>query len=240
MEDRSVWFPQFGRADRSLFGVFDGHGGSEVAEYVAKRLPKEILRLWNSSSAPLAETELPSSTQITEAFFQTDRYLHSKRALAPRISKQGSTAVVALVDRKPDGRFDIVVANIGDSEAFLMFVHFQPFFFVRCFVQTDENPCDLRNSKANGTEELTEDHNGRNPNEVERIQALGGSVFAGRVRGMLAVTRSFGDSMFQEVIVTPHVSRIEGLAPDPHNTLVLASDGVSLFFLSLPFFVFMF
>jgi serine/threonine protein phosphatase PrpC len=57
MEDRQVSIPfaneLIGVEDKqiSLFGVFDGHGGSDTAEYVATHLPINFLRAYQDSNA---------------------------------------------------------------------------------------------------------------------------------------------------------------------------------------------
>ncbi|CAE8715798.1 unnamed protein product, partial [Polarella glacialis] len=100
MEDAHLALPDFdvGRG-LGLFGVFDGHGGSAVAEIVAERLA-ETLR----SLASYQEGRYPDA--LTEAFLALDEYLASPQGRkAVRILSDdfegpdgmGCTAVVALV-----------------------------------------------------------------------------------------------------------------------------------------------
>ncbi|EFJ11497.1 hypothetical protein SELMODRAFT_178013 [Selaginella moellendorffii] len=84
-----------------LFGVFDGHGGSEAAEYVKKNLFDNLTR----------HPHFVSNTKlaIEEAYRKTDAdYLHN----GP--DQCGSTASTAILvgDR-------LLVANLGDSRAVL-------------------------------------------------------------------------------------------------------------------------
>ena len=45
MEDAHVCAPNLGGyKDLALFGVFDGHGGAEVAQFCAKYLSRELLK----------------------------------------------------------------------------------------------------------------------------------------------------------------------------------------------------
>ena len=40
MEDASISIPSFSKQEFGLFGVFDGHGGAEVAKFVEKHFPE--------------------------------------------------------------------------------------------------------------------------------------------------------------------------------------------------------
>jgi len=110
MEDKWIAFPcaheLIGHKDStiSIFGVYDGHGGSPCAEYLAKHLHVAILKdeyLFKNPTDALREGFL----SINEMFFQyMDREDIGDNA--------GSTSVVALIkDSK------LWIAWAGDSEA---------------------------------------------------------------------------------------------------------------------------
>lgn len=73
-------------------------------------------------------------------------------------------------------------------------------------------------------------HNGYETSEIERINETGRQVYAGRVSGMLAVTRSIGDPY---LLTDPsdHIADIESLEvilhPGQHAFLVVACDGLT-------------
>lgn len=73
---------------------------------------------------------------------------------------------------------------------------------------------------------LTYDHKGSDKQEAKRITDAGGFVMSGRVNGVLAVTRSLGDSSMKEFVVgAPYTTETELCSDD--EFLILACDGVS-------------
>lgn len=73
---------------------------------------------------------------------------------------------------------------------------------------------------------LTYDHKGSDKQEAKRITDAGGFVMSGRVNGVLAVTRSLGDSSMKEFVVgAPYTTETELCEED--EFLILACDGVS-------------
>jgi protein phosphatase PTC1 len=75
---------------------------------------------------------------------------------------------------------------------------------------------------------LTYDHKGSDKQEAKRITDAGGFVMSGRVNGVLAVTRSLGDSAMKEFVVgAPYTTETE--LCDEDEFLILACDGVSRF-----------
>jgi protein phosphatase PTC1 len=75
---------------------------------------------------------------------------------------------------------------------------------------------------------LTYDHKGSDKQEAKRITDAGGFVMSGRVNGVLAVTRSLGDSSMKEFVVgAPYTTETELCEDD--ELLILACDGVSRF-----------
>lgn len=72
---------------------------------------------------------------------------------------------------------------------------------------------------------LTYDHKGTDKQEAKRIMDSGGFVMSGRVNGVLAVTRSLGDSSMKEFVVgAPYTTETE--LTDDDEFLILACDGV--------------
>lgn len=72
---------------------------------------------------------------------------------------------------------------------------------------------------------LTYDHKATDEREQKRIEEAGGFVLRGRVLGILAVARSFGDhSLKQFVSARPHITITEITAD--HDFVALCCDGV--------------
>lgn len=91
----------------SFFGVFDGHGGEWVAEYVANHLHDCIAR----------QSQYFASSKAKEQAIQKGFLLCDERCLVEQETngeKSGSTGCVVVVDHT-----DIYVANCGDSRAIL-------------------------------------------------------------------------------------------------------------------------
>jgi len=72
---------------------------------------------------------------------------------------------------------------------------------------------------------LTYDHKGSDKQEAKRITDAGGFMMSGRVNGVLAVTRSLGDSSMKEFVVgSPYTTETELCEDD--EFLILACDGL--------------
>ncbi|WVZ83925.1 hypothetical protein U9M48_031019 [Paspalum notatum var. saurae] len=234
-----------------FFAVFDGHGGSHVSmlcrdrmhALLAEELAKEGAELLHrrrqhhqhhhqasssSSSSSSAtggsgwsgeqeEEERAWRAALCEAFRRVDALAELAcacgRVASPRCTCSlsaadsssppgivGSTAVVALLVR---GR--LVVANCGDSRAVL-----------------------CRGPAGAPPVPLSSDHKPNRPDELARIQAVGGRVLFNngpRVRGILAMSRALGDRLLRpEVIPEPEITITDRTAED--ECLILASDGM--------------
>ncbi|KAM4087429.1 hypothetical protein ACJW30_10G176900 [Castanea mollissima] len=156
----------------------------------------------------------------------------------------GSTATVILI---ADGQ--ILVANIGDSKAFLCSEKFQPpaeakATLIRLYRQKGRNgPVsrvrdhdNFKVASSNGfahfsVKELTKDHHPDRDDERIRVETAGGYVLelggVSRVNGQLAISRAIGDVSFKSygVISAPEVTDWQPLATND-SYLVAASDGV--------------
>ncbi|XP_052155042.1 protein phosphatase 2C 51 [Oryza glaberrima] len=198
-----------GEGEEDFFAVYDGHGGSRVAEACRKRmhvvLAEEVsLRRLRGQSASAGDVRWKEA--MLASFARMDgEVIGSVAATAPRVDGTepsgfrtvGSTAVVAVV-----GRRRIVVANCGDSRAVL--------------------------SRGGVALPLSTDHKPDRPDELERVEAAGGRVInwnGYRVLGVLATSRSIGDYYLKPFVsAEPEVRVVE--RTDKDEFLILASDGL--------------
>ncbi|CAO3588038.1 unnamed protein product [Absidia cylindrospora] len=110
----------------------------------------------------------------------------------------GCTAIVAYIQAKGDQR-TLYTGNVGDARAVL-----------------------CRQGKAM---RLSYDHKGSDAQEAKRITDLGGFMMNNRVNGVLAVTRSLGDSVMKEFVVgNPYTT--ETKLTDEDDFIILACDGL--------------
>ncbi|XP_019193256.1 PREDICTED: protein phosphatase 2C 7-like isoform X1 [Ipomoea nil] len=197
-----------------FFGVYDGHGGSQVANYCRERIHLALAE----------ELEMPKDDSISNNTTDTRLLLWEKvfRSCFLKVDDEvggkverggpgddvctsdpiapetvGSTAVVAVISSS-----HIVVANCGDSRAVL-----------------------YRGKEAMA---LSIDHKPNREDEYARIEASGGRVIqwnGHRVFGVLAMSRSIGDRYLKPwIIPEPEVMFIPRARED--ECLVLASDGL--------------
>lgn len=205
MEDRTFAIPQLpGMEDVSAFGVFDGHGGAEVAQLATELLPRLL-------AASLVKYSEPQ-TAIRESFLQFDHEIRRLPGAAMQgFDSVGCTANVVLALRRA-GRLRLFCANCGDSRAVLSRGG------VAVELSQDHHPHDptekRRIEAAGGFVAVYET--------------------SGRVDGTLAVSRALGDFRFkarpdlpaerQKVIAVPDIKEIPVGKCD--EFVAVGSDGV--------------
>ncbi|XP_073136260.1 protein phosphatase 2C 7-like [Henckelia pumila] len=200
-----------------FFGVYDGHGGSQVANYCRDRIHLALQEELNSVKDDLANGSIRDTREVqwnklfTNCFLKVDNEVggtskdcHSGDVDAINCTSEpvapetvGSTAVVAVVCSS-----HIIVSNCGDSRAVL-----------------------YRGKEAVA---LSVDHKPNREDEYARIEASGGKVIqwnGHRVFGVLAMSRSIGDRYLKPwIIPDPEVLFMPRARDD--ECLVLASDGL--------------
>ncbi|CAL4895205.1 unnamed protein product [Urochloa decumbens] len=195
------------RLPAHFFGVYDGHGGVQVANYCRERihsvLIEELCKAEESvSGADLSGLESKKQWEkaFVDCFSRVDAEVGGNAAttgkpVAP--DTVGSTAVVAVICSS-----HIIVANCGDSRAVL---------------------CRGKQPLA-----LSVDHKPNREDEYARIEAQGGKVIQWngyRVLGVLAMSRSIGDRYLKPYIIpVPEVTIVARAKDD--ECLILASDGL--------------
>lgn len=112
MEDASIVIDRFMGCDYlSFLGLFDGHGGKEVAKYCVENahiIFKDLLGSRDISSLEDKELE--------EILSSTFKQLDEKVLDDPALSDIGCTAVICITDKKRDR---LSVSNVGDSRVVL-------------------------------------------------------------------------------------------------------------------------
>ena len=228
MEDSHFEIATLTEKNDSLFGVFDGHGGSAVAKFcsenfasvltsdamfkdgnIAEALRRTYLKLDEMLQDPINAPKLKKFAK-TAAPTVGD---YAPSSGTPQLSRKGSqnlalntgcTAVVVHVHGTK-----ITVANTGDSRAVL-----------------------CREGRA---VDLTVDHKTTLQGELDRISAAGGVVLNGRVNGSLNLTRAIGDLAFkgdtslspekQVITANPDIDDVDcDLETD--DFIIIACDGL--------------
>jgi len=113
MEDSHVLIARYGgNANRSYFGVYDGHGGRETVDIVEKILHQNILKEIDASNGRGIEEAL------RKAYLDTDLHLKTQQT-----GRSGSTSVSCIFVKSKNNQLDdirtLYVANAGDSKAIL-------------------------------------------------------------------------------------------------------------------------
>ncbi|KAL3535573.1 hypothetical protein ACH5RR_004034 [Cinchona calisaya] len=229
MEDTVVALPRFLKVPRKmlmdgptssalnqnlsadLFGVYDGHGGSQVANYCRARLHSALAEEMNVEKQDLHSGNASYSWKerweraLFNCFHKVDNELGGigiagtyDPNLAPIAPEAvGSTAVVGIVCP-----LLIIVANCGDSRAVLC--------------------------RGKVAMPLSVDHKPNREDEYERIEAAGGKVIdwgGYRVSGVLGMSRSIGDRHLRPyVIPDPEMMFVPRAKED--ECLILATDGL--------------
>ena len=193
-------------SDTALFGVFDGHGGREIAQFCEKYFPIELLK--NESFK-----KKNYKIALEETFLKMDSLLLSKKSAellkdfhrtSGGNSSAGSTAIVILITKS-----DIYVANAGDSRAVL-------------FTNNGE------------VLPLSFDHKPDLDLENKRIINAGGVVVEGRVNCTLNLSRAIGDLEFKRNDLLPLEQQIITSYPDvivrplspTANFMIIGCDGI--------------
>jgi serine/threonine protein phosphatase PrpC len=197
MEDCHRVTPHFNNNESlAYFGVYDGHGGRNIVDFLEEKLEQNIgieLNMHDDAKVP---------ERLTRAFLITD--MQSRKC---DITTSGATAVSVLLKREDSGDRTLYVANVGDSRAILC--------------------CQPYDTSAYVGMRLTYDHRAEDESEVKRIQEAGGFIARGRVLGILAVSRSFGDHGMKDFVTAdPYLSETRLSEYKDCPFLILACDGV--------------
>lgn len=192
---------------KDIFGVFDGHGGQEVAKFCAKHFAKTLRNNEAFKAGDYAKALEQTFLKMDELILAEEGQEELKRMKMDSesgISFAGCTANVVLVTPT-----HIYCANAGDSRAVMLW----------------ENGEFLA---------LSKDHKPDGEIERARIEAAGGYINNGRVNDNLNLTRAIGDFEYKRGSSISAEKQIITAFPDVSVTklekkpklLVLGCDGI--------------
>lgn len=191
----------------SIFAVFDGHAGKNVAEISAAEFTNHLSKQspFNTLKDDDEYKEDEIKNAIQEAFRSWDKELYNRaNSQHSRADRSGSTATGVIVTPKHFFFF-----NVGDSRTVL-----------------------IRNNQV---EFFTADHKPTNEEEKKRIEDAGGRVMIQRINGSLAVSRALGDFEYKNRDDLSDLEQLVSPMPDvtckernsvSDNYIVVACDGI--------------
>ena len=177
----------------AIVGVFDGHDGSYVSEQLSRDSPAMLRTALAAGMSKVAALRHTCAELDRRVLSRDHRRLQAQKRHGGLSAQTfgGSTGLLMIVDNGGGGDNDtgsrsdktnsntagltltLTLANVGDCRAVL--------------------------SSQGRCKHLTIDHKATLPSERARIERAGGSISNGRVNGVLAISRSFGDVQFKTV-----------------------------------------
>lgn len=231
MEDVHTYVANFAeRLDWGYFAIFDGHAGKQTARWCGNNLHTLLEQEIIASEEKISNETMHDydmKDNLYNTFVKADNLIQNEGN-----GNSGSTAAVVVLvwenkHQPSDGDntssknkpVDIETPNSSNFD-------FRPNPNQKRMLYT-ANVGDLRivlfrNNKAY---RLSYDHKATDLNEMNRIRDSGGLVMKNRVNGVLAVTRSLGDTYMKELVVgKPFTTSTEISLYD--EFMILACDGL--------------
>ncbi|EDR27053.1 protein phosphatase 2C, putative [Entamoeba dispar SAW760] len=199
----------------SFFGVFDGHGGDQVAEYCSKIYVETLLNTDAFKAGNYQQALIDTNIKIDEQM-RTPAVNDLLKTLG-----SGSSNIY-------DGMFgDLVADGMGCTSVVILIIDNT----IYCGNAGDSRSVML---KGDNVIPLSVDHKPSLQSEIDRITLAGGTIDNGRVNGNLNLTRTIGDLMYKRQSELPPQSQIISCYPDitqqamdgTEKLIILACDGI--------------
>ena len=210
-----------------IFGIFDGHGGREVANYVKNHFTDFFLSNENYKKGKIKEA-------IKETFLLLDRNLETKEAMIEltedhiNFCKEFKIEINENEINQKKNYIENIAYSIGCTANIFIIYNNEDFYFA--------NSGDSRSLllKRGESIKMSIDHKPELPNEFSRIKKAGLTINEGRVNGMLNLSRTIGDFQFklrkdlkqEEQGVTCNPDILYGKKCDGDDFVVIGCDGV--------------
>ena len=185
-----------------VFGVFDGHGGKEISQFVSNHFTEELVKNKN------LESDL--SQALKETFIKMDEIMTTPESIEEikkyaRLSKEADD--LQSKNEPQNSQMALISQLIGpkDPEANDIYMRTG---CTACVFSIDEEKKKLYFANAGDSREVmckngvayaqSEDHKPEMESEKNRIYKADGWISEGRVKGNLNLTRGFGDLEYKQ------------------------------------------
>jgi protein phosphatase 1G len=244
MEDAHVASVNIGQTKQThLFGVFDGHGGKEVSQFVAAHITEELLANKNFNTnlkTALSETFM----RLDEMMVETSGKLELKKY--SKLSKEEDEIINQREKQNNKGnknsQFELLNQLMGKNNEDIDIALVTG--CTSCVCAIDEKNKKIYCANAGDSRAvickkgiaipLSVDHKPDLDSEKNRIYKAEGWVTEGRVKGNLNLSRSLGDLEYKQYKKLPPAEQmitafpeimVENLTPDV-SFMVIACDGI--------------
>ena len=219
-----------------IFGVFDGHGGCEVAKFVANHFTEEFLKnpnyLRNDIKKALEENYQKMDNLMLEKEGSEEllaEYQKSKEEAA-KIKENNKNSQIEMLRQviDPKEQPDAKISMFTGCTANVLVIQDKKMYFANAG-DSRSVICKKRQAIA-----MSVDHKPSIPAELKRIEKAGGWVSDGRVLGNLNLSRGIGDSEYkvdkklkpeQQIISNFPDIKTDNLTDDV-DFIVIACDGI--------------
>lgn len=190
--------------NESLFALFDGHGGVEVAQKLKNELHERFENLLidnnkNNNNALSIESlinklYLSMDEDIVKQFTVNTQF-ESTNFISP-----GSTCTMLYMSKNINtNNTYLYCSNVGDTKGLLI--------------------------KKDKVVRITYEHKPSDEHENKRVKSNDGVIFGGRIFGQFMLTRAFGNTPLKKwVTAEPYISK--NLITEDDRYAVIASDGI--------------
>lgn len=221
-----------------IFGVFDGHGGKEVSQFVKRHFTKEFINYYNSSGGNIQQS-------LSDTFLQMDKLMQTQNGKnelneLSKLSKEEDelqnpsslnpqTEFLKKLTEKQTSTDTNVAMTTGCTACV-------------CVIDEKHRKMYFANSgdsrvvlcKKGIAYPMSIDHKPELENERNRIMKAGGWVSEGRIKGNLNLSRSLGDLEYkqsstlppQEQMITAFPDIVEETLTNDCDFIILGCDGI--------------
>lgn len=219
--------------DTHVFGVFDGHGGKEIAQFVKIHFVKELLNNSNFKAGKMKQALIDTFLRI-DVMCESKEYAKELKDIHLKCKEEEERADIknknqndmyANLFKRPSNEDG--VAYLTGCTATVCLIHKDKAYFA--------NAGDSRIviSKKRVAYPMTVDHKPDLDSERNRIYKADGFVTEGRVKGNLNLSRSLGDLEFKQNKKLKPEDQMITACPDvveenlkDIDMILLACDGV--------------
>lgn len=237
MEDAHIANISLDEQSSALFGVYDGHGGKEVAKFVARHLAEELVKLPSYSENKQGEALQESYLRIDDMLLKEENRQELMDLAAPENqadpSGSGYRTKSIFEDESIKRRLKVAVrararmngggaaaGNGTEEDDYQLPGTTAGCTAVTAFVRGDNlivaNSGDSRGVLCRHGRglALSIDHKPTDEPENRRITRAGGYVVDGRINGSLNLSRAIGDLEYKESKTLPPQEQIVTAWPD--------------------------